>query len=73
MIAIFAELAMREIDPVSFFGDSHKYAREMADLELPDYDYLPRVPDWLLRQQARSDVAEALLTGTMFDDIGDSL
>ena len=61
-VAIFAELDNRGIDPKRFFGDEYERVRELARLELPDYDYLAREPDFVHRIQARGDVNDQLLT-----------
>ena len=55
-VAVFAELGRRGIDAARFFGDGYGRARELADADLPDYDYLPREPDSVHRIQAQRAV-----------------
>jgi len=55
-VALFDALADRGIDAQAFFGDGYGEARELADAELPDYSYLPREPDSLIRLRAKRAV-----------------
>ena len=41
------------MDARKWWGNGYAEARELADAELPDFEYLPRVPDSLLRLKAR--------------------
>jgi len=55
-LALFEALADRGIDAQEFFGDGYGEARELADAVLPDYAYLPREPDSLIRLRAKRAV-----------------
>ena len=55
-VALFAELDNRGVDAAGFFGDEYDRARDLADTELPDYEYLPCEPDSVHRIQARQAV-----------------
>ena len=52
-LAAFEELAERGIDARAWWGDGYIRARELANAELPDYDYLPREPDSIHRLQVK--------------------
>jgi hypothetical protein len=52
-VALFEALAGNGINAEAFFGDGYGEARESADAELPDYSYLPREPDSLVRLRAK--------------------
>ena len=51
--AIFEELRKRRVSAKKWFGDGYADARELADAEIPDYDYLPREIDSLTRLRAK--------------------
>lgn len=52
-VTAFELLAERGMDARKWWGNGYAEARELADAELPDFEYLPRVPDSLLRLKAR--------------------
>jgi hypothetical protein len=52
-VALFEALAERGINAKTWFGDGYGEARESADAVLPDYSYLPREPDSLIRLRAK--------------------
>jgi hypothetical protein len=52
--AMFAELAMHHIDPRSYFGDDYDAARDLADMEFPDW--LPQDLDFINRFRAKADL-----------------
>ena len=54
--AVFGELDNCGVDAATWFGDDYDKARDLADTELPDYEYLPCEPDSVHRIQAKQAV-----------------
>lgn len=56
-MAIFDELKRQGIKPIDYYGDKWAQAQRLVELDLPDYDYLVQVPDFVHRLQAREFIA----------------
>jgi hypothetical protein len=59
-LALFAELAKRGVDALTFFGEDFDAFKERAERVLPEYEYLPEEPDFLNRMHAKGEVDDYL-------------
>lgn len=58
-LAVFDHLKTEGINAVEFFGSHYGQAKRMTELDIPEYPYLDREPDWVTRMEAKVTAEEA--------------